>query len=130
MGSRELEQESDSTSSVKHVVDASEEKLLSNGHTKGRIPPPDIVLESLPSQSTVSTALKLGLEDMAGTNLSDQEATANGGSKVKHGHSRTWQRNIHCLETEVQPPSYHDTCTNHSFISLVTTVIIMKSFKQ
>lgn len=106
MGSSKLEQEEpeviQSTSSVKLVVDASEEKLLSNGHSKGQICPPDIVLESLPSQSTVSkTALKLGLDDVAGTNSSNQEATANGGSKVKHGHSRTWQRNVHCLETEV-----------------------------
>ena len=55
-------------------------------------PPPDIVLESLASQSS-GPRTALGLDSVTGTKWSNQE--------VKHGHSRTQQRNINCLETEV-----------------------------
>lgn len=100
-----------SSSSVKLVCDASEEKLLSNGHVKGRSHPPNVVLESLPPHHSTgfrTGQLELGMQDdthniMAGTDWANQGAAdcGNGGSKVKHGHSQTWQRNVHCLETEV-----------------------------
>lgn len=71
-------------------------------------PPPDIVLESLPSRST-GPRVSLGINgSVAGTNWDKQKATVGvdggglgGRSKVKRGHSRTRQKNIHCLETEV-----------------------------
>ena len=98
---KEPEMNKVATSSVKLIVDVSEEKekLLSNGHAKGQLRPPDIVLECLPnSQSTVPrTALEPNVTE---TNFDHQEM-ANERSKVKHGHSRTRQRNVHCLETEV-----------------------------
>ena len=113
---RELELESEvkqnNIGSVSPVINAREEKLhvLGNGHAKGRVRPPDIVLDS---QSTVpgrTARLRLGVQDdntagMNWGNLLQQEgaaaAAANGGSKVTHGHPRTRQRNIHCQETEV-----------------------------
>ena len=85
------------TDSVKPVVGASEKRPFSNGHVMGH--PPDIVLGTLPSKTVPRTSLELDL----GANW-DKEVNssgANGRSKVKHGHSRTWQRNVHCLETEV-----------------------------
>ena len=74
------------TNGVKLMADVSKEKLLTNGHANGQLRPPDIVLESLPN----GTEMNFGHQEMA-----------NERSKVKHGHSRTWQRNVHCLETEV-----------------------------
>lgn len=67
--------------------------------------PPDIILESLASQSS-GPRTALGLDSVAGTKWGSQDAAIgsdglSGRSKVKHGHSRTRQRNIHCLETEV-----------------------------
>jgi hypothetical protein len=113
---RELELEPEvkqEVGSVGLVTNAKEEKLhvLGNGHSKGRVRPPDIVLESLPSQSSAvprprAAPLGLGRQgdtsgmNCLGNNLQQEEA-ANGGSKVKQGHSRTRQRNVHCQETEV-----------------------------
>ena len=109
---------SNSNGSIRLMVDdASEEKLLCNGHTKGRSRPPDIILGSMPShdhlRSTIpcktSSGLELRLQDDMHNmncrgNMQDREEVkeaTSGGLRVKHGHSRTWQRNVHCLETEV-----------------------------
>ena len=82
-------------SDVERTCDTSEERNEQVVH----YPPPDIVLESLPSQSTGP----LGLNGVAGASCGNHISGdgLNGRSKVKLGHSRTRQRNIHCLETEV-----------------------------
>ena len=112
---RELELESEvkhnSIGSVSPVINAREEKLrvLGNGHAKGRVRPPDIVLDSQSTVPSRAARLRLGVQDdnTAGMNWGNplqQEgaaAVANGGSKVTHGHPRARQRNIHCQETEV-----------------------------
>ena len=115
---RELELESElkqnNIGSVSPVIHAREEKLrvLGNGHAKGRVRPPDIVLDSQSTVPSRTARLRLGVQDndTAGMNWGNplqQEgaaaaaAAANGGSKVTHGHPRARQRNIHCQETEV-----------------------------
>ena len=82
-------------SDVEHTCDTSEERNEQVVH----YPPPDIVLECLPFQSTGP----LRLNGMAGASWDNHVSGdgLNGRSKVKLGHSRTRQRNIHCLETEV-----------------------------
>lgn len=89
-------------SSVEPTSDSSEKR---NEHVVPvSNPPPDVVLESLPSRSTGPKVIPLaGIDGLAGTKSGDQEVDARPKvrSKVKHGHSRTRQRNIHCLETEV-----------------------------
>ena len=82
-------------SDIECTCDTSEERNEQVVH----YPPPDIVLESLPSQSTGS----LRPNGVAGASWDNQISGGglNGRSKVKFGHSRTRQRNIHCLETEV-----------------------------
>lgn len=57
--------------------------------------PPDIIKDScvpLPRQS---------LDLCTEREWCEKEEGSGEGTKVKHGHSRTWQKNVHCLETEV-----------------------------
>ena len=56
--------------------------------------PPDIIRDSvhLPTQS---------LELCTEHERCEKEEGSGERAKVKHGHSRTWQKNVHCLETEV-----------------------------
>ena len=114
-GAVESEQRRASTMSSELVAGTStafEEKLLCNGHAlKNGCPPPDIVLETLPSNKTVprcrDSSLGLSLDVTQPTwpwTGDDQETDAsrpNGRSEVKHGPSRTRQRNVCCQETEV-----------------------------
>lgn len=92
-----------STSGVERTCDTSEK---GNEQVAMVYPPPDIVLETLPSQLTGPT-IPLGLNGVTAITLGNQKVAIGGGdeldgrSKVQLGHSRTRQRNIHCLETEV-----------------------------
>jgi hypothetical protein len=92
-----------STSDVERTCDSSEK---GNEQVAMVYPPPDIVLETLPSQLT-GPRISIGLNGVATTSFGNQKVAIGGGdglngrSKVKLDHSRTRQRNIHYLETEV-----------------------------
>lgn len=55
--------------------------------------PPDIISDCISQNS----ALDLCTE----SECCKKEKVSGERTKVKHGHSRTWQKNVHCLETEV-----------------------------
>lgn len=69
---------------------------VNNGKMTGQVvaDPTDISRDSvpLPTQS---------LDLCTKNEWCEKEEGSGERTKVKHGHSRTWQKNVHCLETEV-----------------------------
>ena len=69
---------------------------VNNRKMTGRVltDPPDIIRDTvpLPTQS---------LDRCTEREWCEKEEGSGERTKVKHGHSRTWQKNVHCLEPEV-----------------------------
>ena len=74
-----------------------------NGKLNGEVVvnPPDIISGSV-VRKAVPTSLDLCTRrEWDERELEEMSGVADESAKVKHGHSRTRQRNVHCLETEV-----------------------------
>lgn len=108
MGSRETVEKVRQTATKYYSTGlcTSENELCKKGHVITECLPPDVVLEALPSKCAVNRTYFLKLQDEqedVGAHEMDADGSGShqGRAEVKHSHSRTWQKNVNRLETEV-----------------------------